>query len=81
MLQGVITREGGRRAAIYVRVSTNGQEGNFSLPTQLESCRKYARDNSFTVVIELQDVESGAVLDRKGMNTLRDMVCAGSLTR
>ena len=31
------------RAALYVRVSSDKQEDNYSLPTQEAACRAYAR--------------------------------------
>jgi site-specific DNA recombinase len=67
------------KAAIYIRVSTERQEENYSLSTQLEACRKYAKEHGFTVVAEFQDVESGATLDRPELNKLREMIRAGVL--
>jgi site-specific DNA recombinase len=49
-------------AVLVARVSTRRQarEG-FSLETQLEKCREYAKQNGFRVLVELQDVISGTV--------------------
>ena len=50
-----------KRAVIYCRVSTDEQAGNYSLPTQLEACRKYAAHAGLTVAAEYADDYSGAV--------------------
>ena len=64
-----------KRAIIYARVSTDDQaEKGYSLPTQLEAMRKYAQDNGFKVVRELQDDYTGAKLDRPALDTLRGML-------
>ena len=49
-----------KRAICYCRVSTDEQAGNYSLPTQLEACRKYAEKNDFVIVGEFSDDYSGA---------------------
>jgi len=49
-----------RRVILYARVSTDEQAGNYSLPTQLEACRKYAEQNGMVVVAEFSDDYSGA---------------------
>jgi site-specific DNA recombinase len=53
------------RCAIYTRVSTQeqGREGA-SLPVQLQACRKHAAAQGWTVVDELQDIQSGLDVDR-----------------
>ena len=53
------------RCVIYTRVSTaeQGREGA-SLPVQLQACRKHAAEQGWTVVDELQDVQSGLDTDR-----------------
>jgi site-specific DNA recombinase len=61
------------RAAIYARVSKDEQASNFSLPTQLDECRKYAALKGYTVIIEVLEDESGTLLDRPGLDTLREM--------
>ncbi len=53
---------GNKRAVLYARVSTDEQsEKGYSLPTQLEACRKYAEHLGYTVVEELREDYSGAV--------------------
>lgn len=50
------------RAILYGRVSTDEQaDKGYSLPTQLEACRKYAAENGFSVVAEFADDFTGAV--------------------
>jgi putative DNA-invertase from lambdoid prophage Rac len=49
------------RVGIYARVSTNEQK---TLPLQLETLRKYARQRNWKVVLEIEDVGSG-VKDRE----------------
>lgn len=65
------------RAVIYTRVSTDDQGDNYSLPTQLEACRRYATQHGWTVVAELEDVMSGAILDRPGLTKARQVIAAG----
>jgi site-specific DNA recombinase len=61
-------------AAIYTRVSTERQEENNSLPTQLAACRQYAAAQGYTIFAEETDTASGAVLDRPGLTKLRTLM-------
>ncbi len=47
------------RAAIYTRVSSDGQEENTSLGTQETACRQYAGEHGYNVFAVYQDVHSG----------------------
>lgn len=67
------------RAILYCRVSTEEQEHNNSLPTQLQACRRYAEQQGWSVVAELHDALSGALLDRPGLSKLRQVVAAGGV--
>jgi site-specific DNA recombinase len=49
-----------KRAVIYARVSTDEQASNYSLPTQLDACRKYAEKAGMVIVGEFSDDYSGA---------------------
>ncbi len=50
-----------KRAALYTRVSTADQsDKGYSLPSQLDLCRKYAERLGYTVTAELQEDHSGA---------------------
>jgi site-specific DNA recombinase len=63
-----------KRAVIYARVSTVEQGQGYSLPTQLESCRKYAAERGYTVVAEFTDMHTGTEIDRPGLNELYEFV-------
>ncbi len=39
-----------KRAAIYARVSTDEQRGNYSIPTQLAECVRYADEHGYALV-------------------------------
>ena len=67
-----------KRVALYARVSTEDQARyGYSLPSQLEACRKYAEERGWTVVAEVsEDGVSGATLDRPGLDRIRDMAQA-----
>jgi site-specific DNA recombinase len=63
------------KAAIYVRVSTDDQaDKGYSLPSQVDECRKYAELNGFTVVAELSDDYTGMKLNRPGLDQLRGLI-------
>lgn len=70
------------RAVIYARVSTEEQaEHGYSLPSQIEACRKYVQEQGWSLVGEpITDAGiSGAVLDRPGLERIRDMADAGEI--
>lgn len=60
------------RAAIYCRVSTREQaESGYSIPDQLRGCIEKAKELGATVIEEFIDNESGAFLERPGLEALR----------
>ncbi len=62
-----------KRAAVYRRVSTVGQEDGTSLDTQLEHNNAYCAQRGLSVVLSESDVHSGFDLDgRRGLTRLRD---------
>src|SRR5258708_34982565 len=62
-------------AVTYARVSTSAQEDNgTSLDTQEDGCRKHCLDQGLTVLAAHRDVESGAVLDRPGLQATLDLI-------
>lgn len=67
------------RAAIYIRVSTEEQAiHGYSLASQLEACRKRAKELGATTVLEFSDEGiSGSTLDRPGLEKLRQSVQKG----
>jgi len=70
-----------KRAVTYARVSTEDQaKHGYSLPSQIEACRKYAEERGWSVVAEItDDGVSGAILDRPGLDRIRDMAKAGGI--
>ncbi len=69
-----------KRAVLLGRVSTKEQaEKGYSLPSQLEACREYAKQQGFEVVAEVSDDCSGAipVADRPGGRRVYDMLRSG----
>lgn len=51
-----------KRAVIYARVSTDDQaDKGYSLPSQLELCRKYVQQLGYTVVVELTEDYTGGI--------------------
>ena len=61
------------RAALYARVSTDLQEKEETIDSQVEDLRRRARDRGYDVVAEyLDDGYSGATLERPGLDRLRD---------
>lgn len=63
-----------KRAAIYSRVSTAQQsEQGTSLVTQRDACHAYALAHGYTVVREIAEDVSGAVLARVGLDEARNL--------
>src|SRR5687767_11524739 len=73
---------GPKRAILYVRVSTDEQaRSGYSLAQQLEALREYAVQEGLQVLEEVQDPgQSGASLERPGMDRVRDLVAAGGVS-
>src|SRR5919112_3150254 len=73
---------GPKRAILYARVSTDEQaRSGFSLAQQIEALRAYAAQEGYEVLEEVKDAgQSGASLERPGMDRLRDMVAAGGVS-
>ncbi|MCA9241311.1 MAG: recombinase family protein, partial [Planctomycetales bacterium] len=59
-----------KQAIIYARVSTEEQGKGYSLPTQQESCRSYARTRGYEVLAEFTEMYSGTELDRPELNAM-----------
>ena len=64
------------------RVSTDEQaRSGYSLAQQLEAMREYAARDGYEVLEEIQDPgQSGASLERPGMDRVRDLVAAGEVS-
>ena len=73
---------GPKRAILYARVSTDEQaRTGYSLAQQLESLRSYCEREGHEVLEEVQDPgQSGASLERPGMDHIRDLVAASSVS-
>ncbi len=70
------------RAVLYARVSTDEQARHgYSLRQQIERLREYCQERGIEVVEEITDPgQSGATLDRPGMDHVRDLVAAGGIS-
>ncbi len=70
-----------KRAILYARVSTDEQaRSGYSLAQQLEALREYTAREGYEVLAEVSDPgQSGASLERPGMDHVRDLVAAGSV--
>src|SRR5581483_4949486 len=72
-------REGGMRAVVYSRVSTDAQERDgTSLDTQERACIEFAERSGWLVVERTRDAASGFTLDRDGMARLRQLLHRGA---
>ena len=73
---------GPRRAVLYARVSTEEQaRSGYSLAQQIEALRAYAAREGYEVLEEVSDPgQSGASLERPGMDRVRDLVAAGGVS-
>src|SRR5829696_2807157 len=72
---------GPKKAILYARVSTDEQaRSGYSLAQQLEALRAYAEREGYEILEEIQDPgQSGASLERPGMDRVRDLVAAGGV--
>src|SRR5215210_5509867 len=73
---------GPKRAILYARVSTEEQaKSGYSLAQQMETLRGYAAGEGYEVLEEVTDPgQSGASLERPGMDRVRDLVAAGDVS-
>ncbi len=73
---------GPKQAILYARVSTDEQaRSGYSLAQQLEALRQYAAYEGYEVLEEVADPgQSGASLERPGMDRVRDLVVAGGVS-
>ena len=74
MVQGQV------RAAIYARVSTERQEQEATIQSQLQALRQYVLDKGYHILEEYLDNGcSGATLARPGLDKLRDAASSGDI--
>ena len=73
---------GPKRAILYARVSTDEQaKSGYSLAQQMEALREYTAREGYEVLEEVTDPgQSGASLERPGMDQVRDLVAAGGVS-
>src|ERR671913_430735 len=73
---------GPKRAILYARVSTDEQaRSGYSLAQQIEALREYATREGYEILEEVTDPgQSGASLERPGMDQVRDLVAAGGVS-
>ena len=73
---------GPKRAILYARVSTDEQaRSGYSLAQQIEALRNYATHEGYEILDEVTDPgQSGASLERPGMDRVRDLVIAGDVS-
>jgi len=71
-----------KRAILYARVSTDEQaRSGYSLAQQIEALREYAASEGYEIVEEVSDPgQSGASLERPGMDRVRDLVAGGGVS-
>jgi site-specific DNA recombinase len=68
------------KAAIYCRVSTEGQEQDgTSLQTQLEACQKYCQVKGYEIVYQFSEAWSGLSLERPRLAELREVIRSESI--
>ncbi len=73
---------GSKRAILYARVSTDEQaRTGYSLRQQVERLREWAESEGYEVLEEVTDPgQSGASLERPGMDRVRDLVAEGGVS-
>lgn len=73
---------GPKRAVLYARVSTDEQaKSGYSLAQQVETLREYAEQEGYEILEEVVDPgQSGASLQRPGMDRVRDLVATGGVS-
>ena len=73
---------GTKRAILYARVSTDEQaRSGYSLAQQLDALRAHCEREGYEVIEEVSDPgQSGASLERRGMDRVRDLVATGGVS-
>src|SRR5829696_5016906 len=75
-------RHSPKKVILYARVSTEEQaRSGYSLAQQLQALREHAACEGYEVLEEVTDPgQSGSSLERPGMDRIRDLVAAGSVS-
>jgi site-specific DNA recombinase len=73
---------GRKRTVLYARVSTDEQaRTGYSLAQQIEALRGHAAHEGYEVLEEITDAgQTGASLERPGMDRVHDLVAAGGVS-
>src|SRR5215204_415244 len=73
---------GSKKAILYARVSTEEQaRTGYSLAQQLEALQEFSAQEGYEVLEEVKDPgQSGASLERPGIDRVRDLVSAGGVS-
>src|SRR5215204_6513197 len=73
---------GPKRAILYARVSTDEQaRSGYSLAQQIEALRAHAAREGYEVLEEVVNPgQSGASLERPGIDRVRDLVASGGVS-
>jgi site-specific DNA recombinase len=73
---------GPKRAILYARVSIDEQaRSGYSLAQQIEALREHTAREGYEVLEEVEDAgQSGASLERPGMDRVRDLVAEGGVS-
>ena len=74
-----VNGHGPQRVILYARVSTEEQaKSGYSLAQQLEALSEYAAHAGYEILEEVTDPgQSGARLERPGMDRVRELVASG----
>lgn len=77
-----VNGHGPKQAILYARVSTEEQaRSGYSLAQQMEALRGYASCEGYEILEEVSDPgQSGASLERPGMDRIRELVEAGGVS-
>lgn len=77
-----LAERGRQRVVHYVRVSTRGQvRSGYSLAQQSEALTRYSALTGYEVLEEVTDLaESGASLERPGIDRVRELVASGGVS-
>ena len=67
------------RAALYLRVSSDGQVDGTSLDTQEAGCRAYCADQGHKIVMVETEAASGGSLERPGLDRIRAAIAKGDV--
>src|SRR5689334_2565175 len=75
MTLGYFSKEDQRPiAASYTRISAEKDDGDYSIPSQLDANRQYAQSHRFNLAHEFSEIWTGKAQDRPEYNKVRELV-------